>query len=124
MTNNIEKLYELANIDKKLDCQRCGAKELKAGKCFEVDCESTYPPFSNTKQLELIKWLAIQRNGFLILNPTDDKKEFLVGTNYYWGRCDTQTKKLQDFPQALAGLVCELWEDLSDKQREEIKRIL
>lgn len=29
-----------------------------------------------------------------------------------------------DFSQALAGLVCELWEDLTDTQKEEIRKVL
>lgn len=126
---NIEKLYELAGIKKVGKKYSC--KTLDFGACRTPNCDicdkaqdKNYPPFTDTKQLELIKWLSIQRNGFLVLNPTDNKKEFLVGTNYYWGRCDTQTKKLQDFSQALAGLVCELWEELTEQQREEVRGIL
>lgn len=130
MTNNIEKLYKLANIE--ATAIGCTNDDIYNPVYCEGDCidctwydeDEVFPPFTAVKQLELIKWLSIQRNGFLILNPTDNKKEFLVGTNYYWGRCDTQTKKLQDFPQALAGLVCELWEDLTEQQRKEVRGIL
>lgn len=116
MTNNIEKLYELANIHKKLDCQRCGAKELKSGKCFEVDCESTYPSFTNTKQLELIKWIAI--NGEVCRIDATEKDKWFIENDFKTSEC------FADFSQALAGLVCELWDDLTSEQREEIKRIL
>lgn len=133
MTDNISRMYELAKATKyravSIYNSIIGYGDYETieeasnyGDGFDI--EKFSPPFTPEKQLELIKWLSIQRNGFLVLNPTDNKKEFIVGTNYYWGRCETQTKNLLDFPQALAGLVRELWKELTEVQREEIKEIL
>lgn len=119
---NIEKLYELAKIDKKLDCQRCGAKELKAGKCFDVDCESTYPPFTFNKAVGLNNWLLNNKHNKYI--QLVDKKTSYYGLLKFDNEEEEKKFIKNDVYQALAGLVCELWEDLTPKQREEIKRIL
>lgn len=122
MTDNIEKLYELANIDKKLDCQRCGAKELKSGKCFEVDCKATYPPFTFKKAVGLNNWLLNNKHNKYI--QLVDKKNSYYGLLKFDNKEEEQKFIKNDVYQALAGLICELWEDLTPEQREEVRRIL
>lgn len=106
MTDNIRRMYRLA-----------GTKEIRYDQVVEGHRVkySAFPPFTAEKQLELIKWLASEHNDIEISWYSD------IGfrVNNFLGSCEHA-----DLPQALAGLVCELWEDLTDSQREEIKRIL
>lgn len=139
-TNNIEKLYELAKVKKeyysfktekeeftweldengndKHNCIFCGEPEIKTRH------------FTPANQLELIKWIE-QVLDFVdviqfVYRPEDNVwflyafvvEEFAgISTTPYTGMHT-------DFSQALAGLVCGLWEDLTPEQREEIRRIL
>ena len=109
--NNIEKLYELAGIDR-----------------FDYEL-AKYPDFTDTKQLELIKWLAVKHSKYSILHidkycnyfrVSFDKDKCKDGAGYEFDYAGFNT----DFSQDLAGLICELWEDLSDEQREEVRGIL
>lgn len=101
MTNNIEKLYELAYV---------------CGRCYDGETLE-YPPFSSEKQLEMIKWLAFEKR--LSLKYINAKWHLYNGE---WGV--SSTIKYEPFEQALAGLICELWDDLTPEQQAEIKRIL
>lgn len=115
MTNNIEKMYELAEVEK-LNKVSIHLNKAYNFEFHETDTKSDfYPPFTDTKQLELIKWLASEQNDVEISWYSD------IGfrINNFLDSCEHK-----DFSQALAGLVCELWEDLSDEQKQEIKRIL
>lgn len=109
MTNYIEKLYELAKVEKR---QLSGIIKGDYPMRFH---DVGYPPFTPEKQLELIKKLArIQP-----IKITDTSENWYVEPSGYY-----QMTPSKDFPQALAGLVCGLWKDLTPEQREEIKRIL
>lgn len=109
MTNNIEKLYELAGVWSVgcYDCPLFIDDIICLGIVEEKTCP--YPPFTDTKQLEIIKWLAstawYSDIGFRFKNFLDS--------------CEHK-----DSSQALAGFVCELWEDLSDELREEVRGVL
>ena len=115
MTNNIEKLYELAGIDrKKPKCLDCFFENQSCLRSYD-ECPNLYPPFTDKKQLELIKWLAANWGSFALYRNEDG---FLCACHSF-SSCFCETEK-----QALAGLVCELWEDLTPEQREEIRGIL
>lgn len=103
MTNNIEKLYELAKVPRIYS---------EFNNSRETIVENVFSPY---RQLELIKWLASEQNDIEISWYSD------IGfrVNNFLDSCEHT-----DFSQALASLVCELWEDLTDTQREEIRRIL
>ena len=110
MTDNIQKLYEITGVYlcnmPDVDCSK------ECGKCED------YNPFTAEKQLELIKWLAQKESkleigyspvyGYCIENPTDT-------CCYYFGN---------QFDSALANLVNDLWQDLTDNQKQQIKGIL
>ena len=78
-----------------------------------------YPEFTAEKQLEIIKWLAITRAilikqnrifvGFETGNPKDLKCAEDLDLN---------------FEETLAGLINNLWQDLTEEEKAEIKRIL
>lgn len=97
MTDNIEKLYELAKIDK-----------------YDYEL-AKYPDFTDTKQLELIKFLGKRKIIFSIFK----------GRLFWEFDCFNAVYSTdEDFSQALAGFVCSLWPTLTKTQREEIKEIL
>ena len=116
MTNNIEKLYELAGIEKKSHCDyTCNSRYFCSTNCTHYNEKiEEYPPFTAEKQLELIKWLATTRP----IHITNICGDWVIEGMVRYG------KKYKDFSQALAGLVCELWEYLTLEQREEVRGIL
>ena len=81
-----------------------GTKEIRYDQVVEGHRVKYYafPPFTPEKQLELIKWFG--KNSIM-------KKVYDIYNR-------------EDFSQALAGLVCEIWEDLTDEQREEVRGII
>ena len=110
MIDNIQKLYKLAEIEK-VDYIEDMDSDIVDYRTIKID----YPPFTSKKQLELIKWLASEQNDVEISWYSDTG--FRV--NNFLDSCEHK-----DFSQALAGLVCELWEDLLDEQKQEIRKIL
>lgn len=99
--DEIEKMYENAGIEPvELD--------------YPDNLDPIYPEFTAEKQLELIKWLIINR-GF---KPDYDEKEWGFCT-YYIGGYYRDT-----FEEALANLLNELWQDLTDVEKKQIRDIL
>ena len=74
-----------------------------------------YPPFTAEKQLEMIKWLS---EIDCTVRIDFDKNEWCVATENYGGYfCD-------NFSDALASIINELWQDLTEAERTQIKEIL
>ena len=46
--------FDTFEIEPKLDCKRCGAKNFALGQCAEVSCKKTYPQITPDILLELI----------------------------------------------------------------------
>lgn len=100
------------------------------GRYKVIKVYKNYPPFTDTKQLELIKWLALNFSQYSILHIdrwTSGKVRFALDkekyTEPYYDSDYAYVDK--DFSQALAGLVCELWEEeLTEEQKEEVRGIL
>lgn len=122
---NIEKLYKLANIETTvIGCTNediynseyyCNDCEGDCIDCTWYDEDEVYPPFTDTKQLKLIKWL-----DYFSYFPT-------IGSfHMQFHLKDKQYHKIGfvSFEDTLASLVCELYKDLTDMQKEEIRRIL
>lgn len=120
MTDKITKLYEVAGIAcKDLEyCKNC--IYMKNNQCinkqeFIEDCL----PFTAVKQLELIKFVS----NFKVY-------EAVIHKNRKWFMCasigcgDYYESRSESFDQAVAGLIINLWQDLTDDQKQEIKRIL
>ena len=116
--SEIEKLYENAGVEKEW-------KPLPYG-----DIEEYYPEFTAEKQLELIKWLAYKdydKDALLININASNYTYFSLGIN----SCDDGNGLYEDycfgskqFNEALAGVVNLIWQDLTDTEKAEIKRIL
>ena len=113
--SEVEKLYKLAGVNKKCIDKRY---EKCTGVCF--DCKYfIYLPFTAEKQFELIKLISITKGilikqnrifiGFETGNPKDLKCAEDLDLN---------------FEETLAGLINNLWQDLTEQEKAEIKRIL
>lgn len=108
MIDNIQKLYEIAGVD-------------SVG--FNTyTLKDEYPPFTAEKQLELIKLMGSYLfNNFhcyvVSARWSVDYGKWAVGV----GGCDVCHEQ---FEQALAGLVLEMWDGIPVDQKQEIKRIL
>ena len=109
MTDNIQKLYEIAGVDS------VGLNT--------YTLKDEYPSFTAEKQLELIKFISntdVFGNFHCYIVSARwsvDYGKWAVGV----GGCDICHEQ---FEQALAGLVLEMWDGIPDNQKQEIKRIL
>lgn len=134
--SEIEKLMQNAGVEKAVDFNNCCPEMMKCYNCeyYKVIDEYTsrclnevYPEFTTEKQLEIIKWLMCRQqttqielryyeNDFCISRVTDcpdnENVEYVT-----FGRHSI-------FDEAIADLINSLWQDLSDTEREEIRRIL
>jgi hypothetical protein len=135
----IEKMFENAGIEKEFEkpaecsknpyitCDGCMLYDDKKGKCNN---RKDYPPFTAEKQIELIKWLA-KLDGHFEISCIYNKEAYLF--NFYFNRKTEKHKnptfpysiiKSSDFVELLAKQINELWQSLTDKEKEEIRKIL
>lgn len=114
MTNNIAKLYELAGIKPIKELVPC--KNLRKGEKFlgyrEAIC---LPRFTAERQLALIKWLV--KIGLLQIGYSS------LG-NFQFCNFTHSGDYKAELDEALASFIIELWNDLTEQQRNEIKEIL
>lgn len=137
--SEIEKLYENANIepiDTKYDPM--------GNMVFTADCIGNtwtreqymkeipvYPSFTAEKQLELIKWLIhLCKNGegikdsYITMEIINNAYRFYL-INPNWVNSLHRVFSInENFEKMLAGFINNLWQDLSDTEKAEIKRIL
>ena len=117
----IEKMYENVGIKK---CNRLLSCPFE-NKCDE-GCEyNWYPDFDAEKQIELIKLLQ-RKNGYKFsFSSTNDNSEYL----FFAHKDNTPVQELivagdKCYEEALASFINILWQDLTDQEKEEIRRIL
>lgn len=95
MMSEIEKLMQNAEL---LYCNKCRHDS-------EIDCiymcESKYPPFTAEKQLELIKWCIDNYRGEIF-----------------------DTIETEWFEEQLSAYINNLWQDLTEEEKTEIKEIV
>lgn len=100
--NEVEKMYEKAEPNRNCNLYKHFTEcPMKHTQC--EDCENfIYPPFTAEKQLEIVK-------------------QILFST--WW----MNLKRLQfaeKFDEGLAQMINELWQDLTEEERKQIKEIL
>ena len=101
--NEIEKMYENVGVKKYWNSTPYGG------------IEEYYPPFTTEKQIELIKWLS---EVDCTVRIDFDENEWGVATENYGGYfCD-------NFSDALASIINDLWQDLTEEEHKQIKEIL
>ena len=110
--SEVEKMYELAVINKKCIDKRY---EKCTGVCY--DCKYfIYPPFSAEKQIAILQLLT-QRCDLTISHFGE--WEFI----HYDGREPLEIKG-KDFTETFAKLISAYWQDLTESEREQIAEIL
>ena len=98
--NEIEKMYRNANVeDKNINNQLY--KDLN------------YPQFTAEKQLEITKFLFKKA---IYYDVEDDK--------YWFCREECESAGYKPFEEAIAHFINILWQDLTEKEKEQIRRIL
>lgn len=116
--SEIEKMYENAKLHK---CSNKGNFCKHIGEICEKCKKHKYPPFIAEKQLELIKWLSsikdfefesVFARGLYIVGCRE-----CVSNNKHWA-------ENKQFEEALAELINDLWQDLTDAEKAQIKEIL
>lgn len=121
--SEIEKMYENAGF-KKQEIENCTYKNSTpcghicddGEDCPYLEIKEDYPPFTAEKQLNLIKWIAEYKEECRITY----EKEYKWCTQTDW-----QSSFCYDnFPASLANLINNLWQDLTEEEREEIRKIL
>ena len=136
--NEVEKMYENAEVKKykKSYCDWDSNCPYPYHKCndecpyYKYEDNEQYPPFTAEKQIELIKWLAKRDYGdytsSLLINITDDRVYFSAGAKpkNYVIEVLYDSNRCTDFENALANLINNLWQDLTEKERKQIKNIL
>lgn len=120
--NEIEKLYENAGVEAKNKCKssQCIVTNPHPDWCNK--CESlskAYPPFTAEKQLELIKLLMEQEDFSWIIAQRGKNTEYAFYVGYEYS-----SKGFKEFTEALAGIINNLWQDLTEEEKEQVRRIL
>lgn len=120
----VEKMYKNTRILPRRKCEFYEDCPLGfAHSCDDCDIEfresnSSYPPFTAEKQIELIKWLL--QNKRLCIRKAEHSNNFYMDTLF--NRLDGVDNK--DFEQCLASLVNNLWQDLTEEEKQQVKEIL
>lgn len=120
--SEITKLYKKAGVKPFKTCEFCTQRSVDCMKenISNITCgfsSDIFPPFTAEKQIELIKWLSDTDYYIHNIYKTIDTKEYFI-ENYYY---DMQ---VDNFEESLAGLVNNLWQDLTEEEQAEIKKIL
>lgn len=127
MTDNIRRMYELAQTEKVVTGYAFDFS-IYPSDVIGYEPRRDYPPFTAQKQLELIKFISMKESGFGMLY-IDNVGHGLYRVSFRQHKemtsksFDTQCINI-DFEQALAGLICNIWGTLTYEQQKELKRIL
>ena len=107
--SEIEKMYEKAGF------------ETEIVPCYSLNCEyfevdKGYPSFTAEKQIELFKWLIQKYKTILIEHKLN---------LFYINIRDIYTGKVHiEFDETIAGLINNLWQSLTEEEKQRIKEIL
>jgi len=133
--NEIEKLYENANVKPYIYCSKprldCNARE--TGNCKQ-DCEyysgkRLLTPFTAEKQIELIKLLAIRFSSDYMSYWRNEIKDVWIFRLHDLTKFSSKEPCIyegrnKDFTEALCNLINDLWQDLTEEEKEQIRSVL
>ena len=85
------------------------------------ECRKALPPFTTEKQLELIKIFAKRE---LTIDNTDYGFSFSISDGDEFAYTYITKKDFSPFENALANLINNLWQDLTEEEKEQIRGIL
>ena len=113
--NEVEKMYENAGIEKVYEYVGHYPKTDENG----IILPMVYPPFTAEKQIELIKWFVTNNAELETLEIT-----YYLNDCFQISSCTKSSHFETNFDDALAGLINNLWQDLTDAERTQIKETL
>ena len=129
----VEKLYSLAGFTKR-DIEHCNYN--RHIRCTNDDCEDCayleirfeYPPFTAEKQIELIKWLMnypmLDEIRLYFNEPSKTYNIQVMSLPEECGYQSSYTERHNTFEQTIVNLICNLWQDLTESERKQIKEML
>ena len=100
--SEIEKMYENCNFEKSMG----------------VGSPLALHPFTAEKQIELIK-LLLKRGLECDTCQTGKDIEYIFSVGY-----ERSSGDFKEFTEALAGIMNDLWQDLYEKEKQQVKEIL
>ena len=123
--SEIEKMYANVGIKSFKTCEFCTQKNIDCLKenISNITCglsSDMYPPFTAEKQLAIFKIFCsrylevsqhVEKNGDLCFGIKATVGDYAVGFN-------------KDFAECLANFVNNLWQDLSEEEKQQVKGIL
>ena len=112
--NEVEKMYRNAHVYPRVYGDI--TKETFENKVFNM-ADMCNEAFTAEKQLELIKWLINEVDYITMWHFNNSKKpyDFDLGSRNSGG---------ETFEDALAQMINNLWQDLTEEERKQIKNIL
>lgn len=121
MTNEIEKMYKLSNLEA-INIAEYGSTYIS--QAVEIDSK-LYPPLTAEKQIELIKWLGSRRHVDIDIHNIKGHTIYDISNDY---DCITDEYKFMfdsnTFEDALAGLINQVWYYLTEEEKQQVKEIL
>ena len=141
--SEVEKMYEKANIkpEYRYDCNladtikpvevfplhSCSKGEIKDyctnrqdyQYCKVYKVNKIYPPFTTEKQIELIKWFVKNNAELETLEIT-----YYLNDCFQISSCAKSSHFETNFEDAIAGLINNLWQDLTEEEKQQVKGIL
>ena len=125
--NNEELANEFGTFDMYMNA-KCGQQENCSTLCSCAYTKEKYPPFTAEKQIELIKWLAINKEDFGIFYKDYDEECCWVCGCMFNVEDYLMFNEDAVFEESLAGLINNLWQNkmlgLTVEEKEQIKEIL
>ena len=118
--SEIEKMYENAGVLK--ECLApCYINKTwrKTHDCPNCDNRENYPPFTAEKQISLIKFLMKQEDFSWTIAQQGKDTEYVFYVSYEFGSGD-----FKEFTEALAGIINDIWQDLTEEEKQQVKGIL
>jgi hypothetical protein len=119
--NEVEKMYE--NVEPNRNCNlykhftECPMKHTQC-----EDCENfVYPPFTAEKQLRLTTFIGLHYGFQMLKNEAFD---YIIATKIFVKYELEYQGYGYGYDEAIANLVNNLWQDLTDVERTQIKEIL
>lgn len=125
--SEITKLYKNAKIEPEInyvcDKEPCKKSSLKC--CADIGCShlydirEDYPDFTAEKQIELIKWLCQKTyRNYIHIRYERDINNWKIECNM------VGIREFGNFDECFAGLINNLWQDLTEQERTKIAEIL
>lgn len=113
----VDKLYSLAGIEKEIECNDPFDICSKDWECSSCPYSKVYsPPFTAEKQIRLIKWMLDKYIEVKFVHNLD--KVYFIDT------FNNVSYVSKNFEEAIASFICNLWQDLTSAEQNEVREIL